>query len=445
MLRRLSAGVNDTLSFVFPERRVILRSEKSNNYMRLSPLTQCFAAASAAAVIGFGGWLAADYGAASLRAATAADAQDTLQAQYEARIAMLEAERRRLADDLSEARGQTHLALSKLTDQHSSLSEAVAAEKELASALQTHRRKLDSLSGEHDETIQVCEATANRVTALEVDLHRLQSENRTLTGTIETLNQSLAAVADERDDASAHETQLTMRLEDLNAEIEQDAARRERLLEQLEEATTVSLGAMEEMLAKSGVDVEPLIDAVRREFSGQGGPFLPADEVEALSEEEGEVGRIAPLIGDMERLNLLRIAVDRMPLAQPAFGARRTSGFGTRKDPKNGRRAHHAGMDFAGPRGTPIFSTAAGEVVKAGRMSGYGNVIKIRHAFGYETVYAHLHRIRVKVGDMVERGDRIGDMGNTGRSTGTHLHYEIRIDGKPVNPARYIEAARHVL
>ena len=81
----------------------------------------------------------------------------------------------------------------------------------------------------------------------------------------------------------------------------------------------------------------------------------------------------------------------------------------------------------------------------SGWQRGYGKVIKIRHAFGYETVYGHLNRRRVNVGDTVERGDRIGDMGNTGRSTGTHLHYEIRVNGKAVNPAKYIEAARNVL
>ena len=83
-------------------------------------------------------------------------------------------------------------------------------------------------------------------------------------------------------------------------------------------------------------------------------------------------------------------------------------------------------------------------VTFAGRQSGYGNLIKIKHEFGIETRYAHLSRIRVKVGQRVSRGDRIGDMGNTGRSTGTHLHYEVRVGGKAVNPMTYIKAARNV-
>ncbi|MEL6121960.1 MAG: M23 family metallopeptidase, partial [Pseudomonadota bacterium] len=94
--------------------------------------------------------------------------------------------------------------------------------------------------------------------------------------------------------------------------------------------------------------------------------------------------------------------------------------------------------------GTPIYATADGVVTEAEWSSGYGRMVTIRHEFGIETRYAHLSRIRVREGERVSRGDRIGDMGNTGRSTGTHLHYEIRVGGKAVNPMIYIKAARNV-
>ena len=104
----------------------------------------------------------------------------------------------------------------------------------------------------------------------------------------------------------------------------------------------------------------------------------------------------------------------------------------------------HRGTDFAAKHGTPIYSTGEGVVVHAGWGSGYGRLVKIKHEFGFETRYAHLSRIRVKVGQKVSRGQRIGDMGNTGRSTGTHLHYEVRINGKDLNPMTYIKAAKDV-
>jgi murein DD-endopeptidase MepM/ murein hydrolase activator NlpD len=149
--------------------------------------------------------------------------------------------------------------------------------------------------------------------------------------------------------------------------------------------------------------------------------------------------RANDILKDMDRLNLYRIAAQKAPFANPVKDAVRfTSGFGRRW----GRM--HSGADFAGPRGTPIYATADGVVVHAGWQSGYGKLVKIQHQFGIETRYAHQSKIRVKVGQRVSRGQRIGDMGNTGRSTGTHLHYEVRVGGKAVNPMIYIKAANDV-
>ena len=116
----------------------------------------------------------------------------------------------------------------------------------------------------------------------------------------------------------------------------------------------------------------------------------------------------------------------------------------SRRDPKTGGKRMHKGVDFAASVGTPIYSTGEGVVVQAGWQSGYGRLITVRHDFGIETRYAHLSKIRVKVGQRVSRGDRIGDMGASGRVTGVHLHYEVRVNGAPVNPMTYIKAAKNV-
>ena len=104
----------------------------------------------------------------------------------------------------------------------------------------------------------------------------------------------------------------------------------------------------------------------------------------------------------------------------------------------------HHGIDLAAYSGSKIHATADGTVTKAWVSGAYGKLIEIRHAMGYETRYAHLKKIRVKSGQRVARGDVIGNMGNTGRSTGTHLHYEIRKNGKAINPMNYIKAAKNV-
>jgi len=115
-----------------------------------------------------------------------------------------------------------------------------------------------------------------------------------------------------------------------------------------------------------------------------------------------------------------------------------TDGFGRRRDPFTGRQAFHRGLDLSARRGTPVASTGDGVVVFAGRNGGLGKIVRISHGFGYTTVYGHLDKILVQPGDEVHRGDEIGLLGNTGRSTGPHLHYEIHADGRAVNPLYYI-------
>ena len=215
--------------------------------------------------------------------------------------------------------------------------------------------------------------------------------------------------------------------------------RNAEIFSQLEDAMTISVEPLERMFRNAGLDPDRLISTVRRGYSGQGGPLMPisfSTRGEAPSPEAERANRI---MTRLDELNLYRLAAEKVPLALPVKSAFRfTSGFGSRW----GRL--HAGTDFAAAHGTPIYATADGVVSHAGWLSGYGQLIKIEHAFGIETRFAHLSRIRVRKGQRVSRGERIGDMGNTGRSTGTHLHYEVRVDGKPINPMTYIKAARDV-
>jgi murein DD-endopeptidase MepM/ murein hydrolase activator NlpD len=196
---------------------------------------------------------------------------------------------------------------------------------------------------------------------------------------------------------------------------------------------------LDKMFRSAGLSADSILATVRRGYSGQGGPLMPLSFSTKGEEPDPDGARANSILEKMDRMNLYRIALQKTPFAMPVKSAFRfTSGFGQRW----GRL--HAGTDFAASYGTPIYSTADGVVVHADWQSGYGRLVKIQHEFGIETRYAHMSKIRVKVGQRVSRGDRIGDMGNSGRSTGTHLHYEVRIGGNPVNPMTYIKAARDV-
>ena len=134
-----------------------------------------------------------------------------------------------------------------------------------------------------------------------------------------------------------------------------------------------------------------------------------------------------------------------IPSAMPAEGTNFTSGFGVRSDPFQRRAAMHAGVDLSGPVGTKIYATADGIVGRSQWVNGYGNLVEIDHGHGIQTRYGHLSKSLVAPGQRVKRGDLIALMGSTGRSTGSHVHYEVRIDGKPVNPVPFMQSSDYLV
>ena len=127
-----------------------------------------------------------------------------------------------------------------------------------------------------------------------------------------------------------------------------------------------------------------------------------------------------------------------IPSIRPLGGGAYSSGYGRRRDPFTGRIEPHYGVDFNGPMGLPVYAAADGVVIHAEREPAYGNAIVIDHGHGYKTLYAHLSRIGVRRGQRVERGETIGALGNTGRSTGPHLHYEVLYQNRNVNPLDFM-------
>ena len=152
------------------------------------------------------------------------------------------------------------------------------------------------------------------------------------------------------------------------------------------------------------------------------------------------------LFNSWKKLDSLQDGVISVPSDKPVRTAAFTSGYGVRSDPFKGGAAMHAGIDLSGPVGTPIYATADGVVTTAGyNNGGYGNLVKIEHGRGIETRYGHLASMAVGAGQRVTRGQVIGRMGSTGRSTGSHLHYEVRIDGRAVNPIPFMKSTDYVL
>ncbi|WP_294607978.1 M23 family metallopeptidase [uncultured Roseovarius sp.] len=438
MRTRLAIKVHAILERYFPERRVFLRSDTETRFIRLRPATQLVAFSGAAAIVA---WaiiatsilLMDSIGAGNFREQAKRD-----QRTYENRLNSLSHERDKRAEEAIAAQERFSSALDQISVMQSELLASEIRRRELETGIEviqtTLRRTMNERETAREESTALAlaledgEASGDGASGGAVD-----------DGTLDFLTAALQDAARERDETIANAQDALVHADEMAYQIRLMQDQNEQIFSQLEDAMTISVKPLDKMFRDAGLNTESLIGSVRRGHTGQGGPLTPlsfSTRGEAPSPDAERANRI---LGQMDELNLYRIAAQKAPFAIPVKNAFRfTSGYGMRW----GRM--HQGTDFAAAHGTPIHSTADGVVTHAGWLSGYGRLVKVKHEFGIETRYAHLSKIRVKVGQRVSRGEQIGDMGNSGRSTGTHLHYEVRVGGKPVNPMIYIKAAKNV-
>lgn len=422
----------------FPEKRLFLRSDSHTRFIRLKPETQLLAWTGSALLVG---WtiiatavlLMDSIGAGNFRAQAQRD-----QATYEDRLNAMSTERDIRAQEAIAAQGRFSSALEQISLMQSELLRSEDRRRELETALETVQITLRRTMGERTEAqdqIATLEAAING----DGEIPSGFAQSGDATGTVDLLSTALADTAAERDRIANDAEFALSHAAELELELRLLQERNDQIFRQLEEAFTVSVEPLDNMFRAAGMNPDDVLSQVRRGYSGTGGPLTPLQFSTRGGQQDPDAARANGILGSMDRLNLYRIAAERIPFDMPVrSGFRFTSGFGMRW----GRM--HNGTDFAAPIGTPIYAPADGVVTFAGWSSGYGRLVKIQHAFGIETRYAHQSRMRVEVGQRLSRGDRIGDIGNSGRSTGPHLHYEIRVGGRPVNPMIYIRAGQDV-
>lgn len=194
----------------------------------------------------------------------------------------------------------------------------------------------------------------------------------------------------------------------------------------------------EAAMRQLGLDPRGVLASAGR---GQGGPL----EKLSTSRDGSLDPRFERLGLSLARMDALERGLEGIPQVMPVSRLTISSSFGVRRDPFTGATAMHNGLDFRGPTGAPIRAAADGKITFVGERSGYGKVIEISHGNGLTTRYAHMSKFHAKRGQAVEAGEVIGALGSTGRSTGPHLHFEVRINNRAVNPRPFLEAAPHVL
>ena len=445
LANRLIDFLHARIERAFPEQRLFLRSDAETRYIRLTPTTQFVALSGSAIVVGWTIIASAVLLMSSLGAGNLREQAMREQMLYETRLNALSDERDARAEEAIAAHDRFSLALAEVSQMQARLLASEERRKELEKGISALQATLRTAILERDALSEQAERLAADLEASEQALDPDVAELANLGATVDYLAEALTGTAAARDEIVAETRDVMAQIDALELERELIEERNDRIFQQLEEAVSISLEPLDDMFRAAGLPADSIIETVRRGYSGQGGPLTPLSFSTKGEPDDADTTRANQILERLDVLNLYRIAAQKTPFAEPVKGAfRYTSGFGHRNDPKTGGRRMHNGSDFAASYGTPIYATADGVVVKAGWSSGYGRLVTIKHEFGIETRYAHLAKIRVGVGERVSRGDRIGDMGNSGRSTGTHLHYEVRIGGNPVNPMKYIKAARDV-
>lgn len=444
MLKRLSYRINAVVGRYFPEQRLFLKSDTETRFIRLQPMTQAVALTGSALFLGWTILATSILLMESISAGSGREQAQRQQALYEARLNALSADRDLRAEEAARAQERFNLALKEVSDMQARLLASEDGRREMETGVDVIQSTLRRTIKERDEA----RAEKEVITASLQEQDggsTLEGRARDAAATVEILADALAGTAQQRDSMAVVAMAAKEETDAIAAQKRALETKNDVIFAKLEEAVTVSMAPLDKMFRSAGMSPDDLLKSVRRGYSGQGGPLTPfslSTKGETLSNDEIRANAI---LQGLDRMNLYRLAAAKSPFAMPVKSAFRfTSGFGYRRDPKGAGTRMHNGTDFAASTGTPIYSTADGIVTYAGWNSGYGRHVKVQHEFGVETSYSHMSNIRVKVGQRVSRGDRIGDMGSSGRSTGTHLHYEVRIGGKPVNPMTFIKAATDV-
>jgi murein DD-endopeptidase MepM/ murein hydrolase activator NlpD len=453
------ASVRKFFQSYFPERHFYHRSRGTVQFIVLSAPAQI---ALLTLSLGFFGWVAyASVNVVFKDQIIAAKEKhfQTMQAAYENRIAEMQA-----------SLDEIHSALITTQDRFTTA----------ASELEERHRQLTQILARHDAALKDLNAIKTRVTQVYKSLDTSNQANRLVMSGEEAeprLREPRAEAEDYQGGASAPlsdkaerkiiaEEEVTKNLPvPLAAQSRGIAGRfgtldsaQHSMIDTLDSNARQTSRGLEHIVAMTGLNVDGVIEQIDEDQAensagsaageGLGGPYVPLSALGIFARKDTHPpadDAVSHLKTTVDRLVDLELALSTIPLVGPLqVDHHLASGFGRRVDPFTGKAAFHYGLDFVAPLASPVLATSAGVVIYAARQGPYGNLVEIDHGHGVRTRYGHLYRIDVKVGDVVKFRQQVGLLGSTGRSTGPHVHYEVRFNGTLRDPARFLEAGRYV-
>jgi murein DD-endopeptidase MepM/ murein hydrolase activator NlpD len=335
-----------------------------------------------------------------------------------------------------------------LTSERDQLNRAVAVEHNKNQALASQLALATASKQQLDAKLAAEAEKQAALTAALEDLKRQLDEtkvaNLDLTRQVAQNQRALSTVIAQRNLVQTDRTSMAGTIEDLKERLSTLQESQASFVSHLTERTRQNLGDMEKTVQMTGLKVDDLMRLAIEPGLGQGGPFIPAPTDTKDANERKLLESVATLDDEVGRWEKLQVILRSLPLSAPVDRYYISSGFGERTDPMNGEAAIHEGLDMVDSIKSEVMATAPGRVVFAGWRGSYGRIVEVDHGLGITTVYAHLDSVLVKVGDLVDYRQAIGKLGNSGRSSGAHVHYEVRFDGKPLDPMGFLKAGRYV-
>lgn len=279
----------------------------------------------------------------------------------------------------------------------------------------------------------------HQLARLEGNLQDSEKQSSRVTQTLDQTKSKLTATMIERSELAATRDGLKQQVKVMEERIALLRDSHQTALIKVTRRTVRDIRKIEGIITKAGLNVKSLLKGINPDAYAVGGPFVPASgSGSILDEGQTALDRHLAHWEDLQKL------IKNLPLVAPLNHYKLGSPYGRRKDPINNKWAMHKGADLSAKNRTPIFATAGGKIVYRGWKGRYGRLVEIDHGFGIRTRYGHMRRISVRRGQTVTVGQKIGQVGTSGRSTGPHVHYEIILNGKQINPLKFIEAGKDV-
>ena len=416
---------------LFPERLLHVRTEGRVSYYRLSRGIQVTFVVLLALVGGWGTFSSVSFVLHDAVLAAKQSQFDTARVAY-----------RSLLSEVGKYQKRFSSITRDLEENHGLMLSVVEQNAALQQSLKSVEGQLKSTERERTRVIAARQALRSQLAEVEENMRGVADNNFTLRGNLYTTEADLQTALAERNESIFKSTRMRRQIKHLETRLSDLQVDQIESVQRLAEGTAAFIADMEKVVTIAGLKVDRLLKAGSPLSKGQGGPFiaakpdgLPGDRLRAELEN---------LDTRLNRWEALQTVIRRLPLTAPLDYFYITSPYGKRRDPLNKRWAAHYGVDLGSSFKSPVYVTAPGVVTHAGWKGKYGRLVEIDHGAGIKTRYGHLNKTLVKKGQKVKFRQKIGLLGNSGRSTGRHLHYEVIFKNRPKNPMKFIKAGRYV-